>query len=218
MTTSSIKDQPKKMGAGGSYTWGSPLDTSTYYEPSGITSSVGVVLSPAPALAAPVVATQSIPVIQDTQAFPVLGSSTVPVVSQSWGPGVLTSSPQPMTVASLSGTVRTGSIDIVDAQHPRNLFAKKPTIRPASVPTAIDWSSTGMPVEVMQSILKANPAHTSPYVQAAPSTLPLDVLRTRNSASQAAYINFTPKLDYQYAAKVNQTQRANRVIHQPQKR
>jgi len=220
MINSSVNSQPKKMGAGGSYTWGNPMDVNTYYEPSGITSSVGVVLAPAPVSLTPLVATQSIPFIQDTQAFPTLGAAPAMVVNQAWGP-------KPSQPLVLQQTVRSGSIDMFGAQHPRNLFAKKPTVMP--VPTTgpavqqgmIDWSSTGMPQEMMQSILAASTtgaAHLGPYGQAAPSTVPLDVLRSRNVASQSGYNNFAPRLDNQYVPNVNQSQRANRVIQQPQKR
>lgn len=205
MVISSVNAPVKKGGAGGAYTWGSPTDVS-YLEGSPVSSVVGasgvtvmptgVALAPAPQVvqAAPVqtFATN----LKDTSAFPSLGGTTTmsaaPAVT-SWGPSTL--APRPAVVLAETN-LRTGAREIVDSQHPRNLFAKKPTVRPATEIQAttvqqgqIDWSQAGLPDAVVKSILTANQgaSHLGPYAQAAPSSVPLNVLRPQAAFTQQQF-------------------------------
>merc|ERR1719162_2610490 len=84
-------------------------------------------------------------------------------------------------------SLRKGAIDVVGAQHPRNLFAKKARTahRTAAVQAAtqaqegvIDWSQTGMPQGVVESIVKseAAAAHLGPYASKVSPQVPLTTL------------------------------------------
>lgn len=179
MANSSVNAPPKKGGAGGGYTWGSPLDV-TDYEPVGVTGSVGVVTQSLPVVSSPTAVAAGTPTsFQMTQqAFPnALGAAPAKVAVSSWGPGAL-----PQTVVSGSA-IRQGVS--VGQQQPRNLFARKARPQQTQVVATqvqdgmIDWSKSGMPVETMQAIVR-QAAHLGPYATAGPTTLPLDTLRARN--------------------------------------
>jgi len=214
MLISSVNAPAKKGGAGGSYTWGSPLDVKDY-EPVGLQGGYGVVTSP-------VVATTSVgsasPTFQmDTRAFPTLGTAPIKVATQSWGPTSMA------TVNLTESSLRPGALEVIDSTHPRNMFAKKPYVRPATTTVTaapaqealIDWSKTGMPEAVMKAIVTSNAgaAHLGPYNQAAPSQVPLEVLRTQNVATQAQFQQYAPKVS-KHAPQL----RSLGVIQQPQKR
>lgn len=194
MAYGGYKEPAKKDGAGGSYTWGSPLDVT--YE-SSYTATAGVTLAPAVTVS-PMVMTQSLGVnVMDPVAFPTLGTAPAPTLTSSWGPATATTAvPAVLTAQAL----RPGSLDIVGSQHPRNQFAKKPYIRPvSSVGTTtvqqgqIDWNQ--MPSTVLQQIVQASgPAHLSPYTQAAPTMVPLEQLRPI-AAAQQTYQQMTPAYD-----------------------
>lgn len=198
MIQSSVNAPAKKGGAGGSYTWGSALDVQDF-QPIGVdVASVGVVTAPTTTYvqAAPAAAYQ-----YQQQAFPTLGAQPVTrVVNSSWGP---TASAGPQVLAETS--LRAGAIDVVDAQHPRNLFAKKPytTQRTASVQVAtqaqagmIDWTQAGLPQGVVQSIVQSNAAaaHLGPYGTIAPAQVPLTTLRAQNVGAQQVYQQLTPQV------------------------
>jgi len=185
----------KKGGAGGSYTWGTPMDVQDY-ESVGVTGA-GVTVAAAPVTMAPIVSAAPMSVsIQDTSAFPTLGGS--PVVSR----GVTTWGPQKVTLSEDS--LRVGAVDMVGAQHPRNMFAKKPYVRPATTiataPTSsglIDWSQAGIPDAVVKQILSSNAntgaAHLGPYGTAAP-VVPLETLRTTNAGYVSQQQMYAPKI------------------------
>jgi hypothetical protein len=182
MANSTMNAPPKKGGAGGGYTWGSPLDVIDF-EPVGVTGSVGVVVgtqslpivtSPTAVIAGPTTSFQ-----MNQQAFPALGAAPAKVAVSSWGPGAM-----PQTVVS-GAAIRPGAVEVVGQQHPRNLFARKARPQQTQVVATqvqggmIDWSQSGMPVETMQSIVR-QAAHLGPYQTAGTTTLPLDTLRARN--------------------------------------
>lgn len=87
-------------------------------------------------------------------------------------------------------SLRQGALDLVDGQHPRNLFAKKPhTQRTTSNQTAIerawaiDWSREGIPQEVKSKIMQGSmdASHRGLYVKEEfQRALPLNVLRAEN--------------------------------------
>merc|ERR1719486_1567217 len=87
MAYSTLNQPAKKDGAGGAFTWGSPLDSATFYD-SRVTATPGVTLAPAPFVQPTVAVAQSVPVIQDQAAFPTLGTAPAPMVASSWGPSV----------------------------------------------------------------------------------------------------------------------------------
>merc|ERR1719329_759714 len=133
----------------------------------------------------------------DQQAFPVLGTPSTFATTQVWGP------PQPSIGPLTQASLRPGALDVVGAQHPRNLFAKKPytqartatsTVVAQAQEGVIDWNRSGMPAAVMQTIVQSPQAaaHLGPYSGSIASRVPLDVLRVQNAASQAQYQQFTP--------------------------
>jgi len=210
MVHSSVNAQPAKGGAGGSYTWGSPMDVQDYM-PVGVGAGYGVVMAPqvasAPVYAQTIVAPSS-PFQMDQGAFPVLGAPPTngytTRVSQGWG---ASQAVNPVSEAAL----RTGALGMVGQQHPRNLFAKKPytTVRAANgelVAQAqegmIDWNSTGISNAVMQTIVQSPQAaaHLGPYGAMAAPQVPLDVLRVQNVAAQQRYQQYTPQVMQQMTA------------------
>lgn len=197
MIHSSVNQPAKKGGAGGSYTWGTALDGQDFLPMGANVASVGVVTAPAPTY---VQATPTANFQYQQQAFPTLGQPVNQVVNSSWGPPSSVGN-QVMAQTSL----RTGAIEVVDAQHPRNLFAKKPYMaqRTASAQVAntaqqgmIDWSQAGVPQGVMQSIVQSNAAaaHLGPYASQPVSQVPLTELRMQNLGAQQAYTQYTPQM------------------------
>lgn len=87
--------------------------------------------------------------------------------------------------------LRPGIKDSFDSSHPRNLFAPKPTTstmmvaQNAGPQMAIDWSSSGIPLEVNRSLIKAgNPSHLGLYQQAATNNVPAQYLRPATAPIQ----------------------------------
>lgn len=87
-------------------------------------------------------------------------------------------------------SLRPGALDMVDGQHPRNLFAKKPHTKQTAQlqgaqdrAWAIDWSQEGMPHEVKSHLIKAKMDAFSRGILAK-ETMPLDILREQNVASR----------------------------------
>jgi len=197
MIQSSVNQPAKKGGAGGSYTWGSAADVQDF-QPIGFdVASVGVVTAPATTY---VQATPSAAYQYQQQAFPTLGAQPMTqVVNSSWGPSA-NAGTQVLAATSL----RAG-YDMVGAQQPRNLFAKKPytTQRTASAQVAtqaqagmIDWSQAGMSQGVIQSIVQSNAAasHLGPYASIAAPQVPLTALRAQNVGAQREYQQVTPQV------------------------
>mmetsp|Transcript_87947 Transcript_87947/g.158562 ORF Transcript_87947/g.158562 Transcript_87947/m.158562 type:complete len:194 (-) Transcript_87947:272-853(-) len=114
MAISTVKATPKKDGAGGQFTWGSMLDV-TDYEPVGEAAGPLVFTGPAPALGAcsspPGCSAGGFKVHRED--FPAL----LPSGQSVWSGPRVALSPQ---------SLRGGSVDLFDAQHPRHLWAKKP--------------------------------------------------------------------------------------------
>jgi len=193
MIGSSINQPAKKGGAGGSYTWGSALDGQDFLPVGFDAANVGLVTNSgyAPtvtyAQAAPAQAFQ-----YQQQAFPKLGQTANKVVNSSWG----STSVGPQVLAATS--LRTGALETVGQQQPRNQFAKKPYMsqRTASVQVAntaqagmIDWSQAGLAQGVVQSIVQSNAAaaHLGPFGSQPVSQVPLTALRAQNVGTQQAY-------------------------------
>jgi len=183
----------------------------TDYESIGFdANSVGVVTKVAPCQrpCMPTVAVAPLDVqLEDRKAFPSLLTSSMKVqkavkpTSETPVPEIAVPMEDPLEdlmedstewviiPAPSASTLRTGALDLVDGQHPRNLFAKKPNVKQAaegSVPErGIDWSQAGIPNEVKSQIIKAsrNAAHQGVHATGQATTLPLDMLRAQNVAS-----------------------------------
>merc|ERR550514_1648379 len=89
--------------------------------------------------------------------------------------------------------LRPGTADVFNSTHPRNMFAPKPTTATATVvpsggpQIAIDWSSSGIPLEVNRSLIKAGTSsHLGLYQQASNNRIPTQYLCPATSPVQAA--------------------------------
>ncbi|CAE8608873.1 unnamed protein product [Polarella glacialis] len=115
MAISTVKAAPKKDGAGGQFTWGSMLDV-TDYEPMGGAAGPLVFTGPAPALGScsspPGCSAGGFKVHRED--FPAL----LPSGQSVWS--------GPRVALSAQSSLRSGAVDLFDAQHPRHLWAKKP--------------------------------------------------------------------------------------------
>eukprot|EP00746_Dinoflagellata_sp_MGD_P150502 gnl/MRDRNA2_/MRDRNA2_82350_c0_seq2.p1 gnl/MRDRNA2_/MRDRNA2_82350_c0~~gnl/MRDRNA2_/MRDRNA2_82350_c0_seq2.p1 ORF type:complete len:278 (+),score=45.01 gnl/MRDRNA2_/MRDRNA2_82350_c0_seq2:125-835(+) len=208
--TSSINAPAKKNGAGGSYTWGISAQDDIDFMPAafGVAGANVSIMAAAPATpneegwllvdAEPKEAFQGN--LMDDKEFPTLAGRGVP--AQPSIPEVeqgIRTSPQVQAVPSparkvvaKSDQLRPGSEDLFDASHPRNRFACKPTTTlPASTPSssqmAIDWSNSGIPLEVNRSLVKSgNSAHLGLYQQAAATRIPTEYLRPATAPVQAS--------------------------------
>jgi len=108
---------------------------------------------------------------------------------------ILSSDDAKPTTASLS------SMKSFDAQHPRNIFGKAstskpaaPKVEPAAAAAGIDWSQAGMPIELIRRLVRgsANPAHHGLHCETKSNQLPMEVLRAQNLGS-AKRQSSTPK-------------------------
>jgi len=213
MIHSSINAADKKEGAGGNYTWGGVAEVTDYELIGFDVNSVGVVTTAAPCFAPIVPTVSAAPLdvnLEDQDAFPSLLTSTINMKLQKASkPTSVAPTPEmpfptedptedpmedPMewviVPAPSASTLRTGALDLVDGQHPRNLFAKKPHVKQAAAEGSaqernIDWSQSGIPNEVKTQIIKAsrNAAHQGVHAKEQATTLPLDMLRAQNVAS-----------------------------------
>merc|ERR1719436_2320399 len=98
MVVSSVNAPAKKGGAGGAFTWGSPLDAQQY-EGGPVVSTptaaaampVGVMVAPAPQTTTVAAPSAQNPFQMDLSSFPSLGATPAPAMAvQSWGPTTLT--------------------------------------------------------------------------------------------------------------------------------
>jgi len=207
MVTSSVNAPVKKDGAGGHYTWGGAMDVKDY-EPVGLGGMTKVItVAPAPVQVPVGQPVQLAPAaIQDTQQFPVLGSTVQPMImpatSARWAapaaavyaaPGTIMTAPaaatqvtvsSPTMIAAPKDMLRAG-VPALDAQHPRNAFARKPhkaggglADQQIQEAPAIDWTASGTTSFQQQVIhaVAANPAHLGPYTEAKPAA-PLSALQ-----------------------------------------
>lgn len=201
MADSSVNAPAKKDGAGGSYTWGSAGDDPTDYIIGGevigpnvttVTLEPAVVKNAAPSQ--PFAGN-----LADNRAFPSLSgvikaqpaaSGVVQVPTMAPGARAWPASSAPKVVLSAE-QLRPGTADIFDSSHPRNVFATRPTttttvVQNAGPQMAIDWSSSGIPLEVNRSLVKAgNPSHLGLYQQAATNYVPAQYLRPATAPIQA---------------------------------
>lgn len=184
MSNSSVNAPAKKGGAGGSYTWGSAMETMDY-ELLGIgCESIRVTTADIPRTA-PIAEAASFDVcLDDNDAFPSLsgpargekvdaqGSNAPEEVSLDW----VFVTPEAETCAD---TIAPRLIE-------KKSSGKKPTCESgAERSMSIDWSQAGIPHEVKTLILKeacTKLNHEGPYGKQHASTLPLDMFRAQNAA------------------------------------
>lgn len=183
MAYSTVNAQPVKGGAGLGY-----VDAIYEAPMGGVVQAVQV----APAPTSSVVYAAAPQIVPTASDFPILGA-TVAQPAVQWGPPggvVATTYAAPPAATVLAGaTPREGVV--FDASHPRNTFAKRPSVGVATVASAapaIDWSSGGMPVGMQQNIIRAGggPAHVSPVVPVQQAAqIPINVLRSQVGATQS---------------------------------
>jgi len=197
----------KKGGAGGPFTWGGAMDV-TDYAPLGPGTTTSVTLAPA-SLAVPVpdAAAQNFQ-LQPAE-FPVLGaggpSPAMPLTA--WGPGTL---PSTTVIMSQEGLQRPSGAELVDAQHPRNRYLKRPH---HGHPLVVTDYACGSAKEsrIRDALYGHNPAHLSPHAR---------------PTSTEFFPQATPKVQYEPPrppppAKVSASRRGpppRLVIKQPQGR
>jgi len=167
MAHSSVNASAKKGGAGGSYTWGTAMQT-VDYELFGIDfESIRITPADIPS-SAPIAEHASFDVsLDDNDSFPSLSASTKAeevCAPESAAPEEVGS--DWVVVTPEADSPHPGADALVDAQHP--LHQAERTMREGGVkerPMAIDWSQVGIPPKVT-------------------SGLPLDMLRAQNAASK----------------------------------
>lgn len=199
MANSSVNAPLRKGGAGGSYTWGSVLNT-TDQEFHGVDMNlIDVVTSSAAKFASLEEKISCAPFdanLDDAEAFPCLPTSEVK--SQQMGPAAVpveeASSPLEPSAEWIivappnMDCIRPGALDTVDSQHPRNMLAKKRSTKHAQSFSeqswTLDWSEAGIPQEVKRQIIKSSltASHRGLYSKDA-TTIPLDALRMQSVAS-----------------------------------
>jgi len=235
MVNSSVKGQPAKGGAGGGFTWGSAMDTQEMGYLGGTIQNVGVVTQAAPVmLQGSQVMQVGAPFVMEQQAFPTLGGAAPAVMgTQAWGPGIGLSGTQQIVMPAQRvaevASVRAGVA--FDGAHPRNQFASKPYVRPASTVIQvagnpamqgseglINWAESGIPVGTMQAIVGQS-AHLGPYQALAPRSVPLEQLRVQNMGTSAQFAQYAPKIATPVSSMtMNKGFRSAGLIQQPQKR
>lgn len=202
MIDSSVNAPAKKDGAGGSYTWGSAVDDPVDFIP--ISSEVvgpNVITSTMPIATTTVVEAQPFRGnLLDNRQFPGLGTSgyAAPVASgvvqvPTMAPGARAwpASAAPKVVLTAE-TLRPGTTDLFDSTHPRNMFASRPVTTSTVVQStgpqmAIDWSTSGIPMEVNRSLIASgSPSHLGLYQQAQATRVPAQYLRPATAPIQAA--------------------------------
>eukprot|EP00747_Dinoflagellata_sp_TGD_P135331 gnl/TRDRNA2_/TRDRNA2_175447_c1_seq1.p1 gnl/TRDRNA2_/TRDRNA2_175447_c1~~gnl/TRDRNA2_/TRDRNA2_175447_c1_seq1.p1 ORF type:complete len:240 (+),score=39.13 gnl/TRDRNA2_/TRDRNA2_175447_c1_seq1:66-785(+) len=218
MANSSVKGQPKKDGAGGTYTWGKDQDVTDFeghrdFEP-------GVQVVPAADDKHPTNLPQAPFELKQAQ-FPSLGATPTPVRAAAWGPSspmatttyaapvsCIQTAPATSTAASYTN-IRSGVV--FDGQHPRNTFAapaKTTVIQSQTIQPSIDWSDSGLPKQNLSSIIKgsSNAAHISPYSPTynMPKQIPASVfqatqLTQSKGYTQAAKVHHNPPVQRNYA-------------------
>lgn len=193
MIHSSVNDPAAKGGAGGQYTWGTPMDVQDFV-PVGVTHTNVAVAAPTYVTHAP--AQPMMVNVSDASHFPSLGGApchaaptyAAPTAMRPWGPpggAVHTQAPVVasgylQSVAPIRTTVDFGQ------QHPRNTFARKAsatTSLTATAPVAIDWSQAGSTAIAQAMQHMPNTAHTSPYVKQH-AAVPLTVLQAMPQTTQ----------------------------------
>jgi hypothetical protein len=179
MIASSVNAPAKKDGAGGSYTWGSATDDPTDFVMNQEVIGPNVTTT-AYAPASPVKVVQADPFqgnLMDNRQFPTLSGIimapptatgvTIPTMAPGARAWPASSAPKVVLTAE---QLRPGTSDMFGSSHPRNTFASKPTpvqttiVQSAGPQMAIDWSSTGVPLEVNRALIaSSNPSHLGLY-------------------------------------------------------
>jgi hypothetical protein len=205
MIDSSLNAPIKKNGAGGAYTWGTAADDPIDSMPAS-SEAIGANVSTIAACPVTNAFVESDPFkgdLMDDEQFPSLSGK---VLARPAPAGVdvgmeqvvdmqvvHTSSAQtavPLNAVPLNADqLRHGTQDLFDASHPRNKFACKPTSTQSNHSeghqVAIDWSSSGIPMEVNRSLIKAGTAaHLGLYQHASINRIPAQYLRPATAAVQ----------------------------------
>jgi hypothetical protein len=185
MANSTVNACAKKDGAGGSYTWGSAMQTSDY-ELFGIGFESIRVSTAYVTNSSPVADQAPFDVsLDDNDAFPCLSSTKVVEDVAAL------ESAAPEEVSS-DWVVVTPEADSSPPNLLRLVSKKKQSRRaqrdaePKERPMRIDWSQVGIPQEVKIQILKScmSPTHEGPYAKEHAGSLPLDILRAQTAASK----------------------------------
>jgi hypothetical protein len=184
MANSTVNASAKKDGAGGSYTWGTAMQTADY-ELFGIDFESIRVTTAYVANSSPVADQAPFDVsLDDNDAFPCLSSTKAVEVG-----APESAAPEE---AESDWVVVTPEADS-SPPNPLRLVSKKKQARraqraadPKERPMTIDWSQVGIPQEVKMQILKSciSPTHEGPYAKEHEGSLPLDILRAQTAASK----------------------------------
>eukprot|EP00929_Paragymnodinium_shiwhaense_P092218 TRINITY_DN520_c0_g1_i1.p1 TRINITY_DN520_c0_g1~~TRINITY_DN520_c0_g1_i1.p1 ORF type:complete len:232 (+),score=31.83 TRINITY_DN520_c0_g1_i1:81-776(+) len=215
---SSVNSQPKKGGAGGQYTWGSPLE-SAHFEPVGIGSFTNVTTAAPVYLPQPIVVQTAQPFQMATTDFPTLGSPVVaPRTVTTWGGAthqqlIIASAPVAVAPVQLQTEtrVRPGSVDLFDSSHPRNTFAKK-AYHGSPIPQVELAVSSPMASKLNTSQLCHN--HVSPFAPAPPVAPGTKLTKKQLEAIVGPAQTFAPAPRYSSGQVPRQAQK-RMIIQQP---
>jgi len=194
MIDSSINAPAKKDGAGGNFTWGSAGNDPVDYIPASsmaVGPNVMIATGPAPVQTVVVNSTPFSGNFLDNRQFPSLSGVGVPIPAASGVVQIPTMAPGARAwpassapkVALTTEVLRVGTSDLFDSSHPRNAFAARPVttsvIQAGPGPQqAIDWSSSGVPLEINRSLIAAgSPSHVGLYQQPQANFVPAQYLR-----------------------------------------
>jgi len=188
MPASSVNASNKKDG-GGAFNWGGADPNFTSYASTQEIPNT-VTIGAAPVMMAQPVQSYTLQA-HDKLAFPALGPEIPgarPIVQQvvRW---------PPPKYDLTSDALRPGSVQLFDANHPRNAFAPKPyVVHQAAQPPvqmAVDWSQDGTPQDLARQIIRGGGgvAHAAPFArpQAAPVRLTQQMLVSSMGAQPAVY-------------------------------
>jgi len=188
MIDSSVNAPVKKDGAGGSYTWGSAAEAAEFVPASSELMGPSMTTMAAPAATIVVQAEPFNHDLSDDRQFPSLSGKSM--AASDAQVQVKPASAVP-TMVLTPDKLRAGTADLFDSSHPRNTFASKPAksttsgVQTAGLQMAIDWSSSGIPLEVNRSLIKAGTAsHLGLYQQASTDRVPTQYLRPATAPVQ----------------------------------
>jgi len=197
MAESSVNAPAKKDGAGGSFTWGSAIDDPTEYVYAEAAGPNVVVMDLAPAV---IRAAEPYTFVNTNDNFPTLSGArvgmpvaggVVQVPSMAPGARAWPASSAPKVILSES-MLRPGTTDLYDGNHPRNQFAARPQVTRsigAGPQLSLDWSSSGIPLEVNRGLIASTTAnHQGLYQTTQAQRIPAQYLQP-NQVMQAPVQN-----------------------------
>lgn len=113
--------------------------------------------------------------------------------------------------------VRAGAVEVINGQHPRNLFVKKPRRKQTALQSeteehAMDWSQVGIPSEVKKQLIHGslNAAHTGLYGKENTPSLKIDLLRAMTNE-----FSKQPGSAMKRQKSLPRSRSVPRMIHQP---